>query len=527
MTVFVRQEDVDELLAAYNANDKGPTHKDTVTALHTMIQNASVDYDETKKTIISVFLKDLINEIPMKKPNSTAILPEDIALKNGNSMDAIDVWVEAKIKNGSIKKDTNDDVEKRNDITSDEQNLEDGRIDLKNMTRMNASGNNSDCSIHAFLTSVSPAFRKIDQSNKNTIANYFRRNILHDLYTDIIIDKIKTSIGNKNTDSSLIGIIRDQLDLHAPGKFLSDGVYTLLGNKYNMYVLLIEKSRLNLINGDKQTQNNGIIIYNTGGNHFEPVKDTGTNEYIFKYDKIKEQNEYQPPSAIKNYCMCKDHSLKEGDILEHNTNKINHIILSFEHNDTTGECKYIYITKYKNNMSDSELNTLYKQVSNGLIIQERIVNEKTWEENLRKGLDKQPGTSDFKNNFVQTQKKFAKNLVDQGFESIDKLEHVENIVTTINNYTYTGTTRNITTNIILPVNTNGNIVTLCTNKDCKESIIYDTSTGIYKIVAATKGGARSSRKHARSRVHAPTRKSSRSLPQTWEADKGESQTELL
>jgi ubiquitin C-terminal hydrolase len=44
---------------------------------------------------------------------------------------------------------------------------------------------------------------------------------------------------------------------------------------------------------------------------------------------------------------------------------------------------------------------------------------------------------------------------------------------------------------------------------------------------AAVGGARTTRKHARSRVHAPTRKSSRSSPQTWEADKGESQTELL
>ena len=225
--------------------------------------------------------------------------------------------------------------------------------------------------------------------------------------------------------------------------------------------------------------------------------------------------------------MCNSHAVSVGDILEHNDDKTNHIILSIAQIDKSARCIHIYITKYEESMSYSELNKLYKQVSNGLIIEEIIVNANIWEKNIRNTLEKESLSKSDANEQIKSLKTMAQNLVKDGFNSIDKVEHVENVVTTINNYTYTGTTRNITTNIILPVNTNGNIVTLCTNKDCKESIIYDTSTGIYKIVAATKGGARTTRKHTRSRVHAPTRKSSRSLPQTWEADKGESQTELL
>jgi hypothetical protein len=60
-----------------------------------------------------------------------------------------------------------------------------------------------------------------------------------------------------------------------------------------------------------------------------------------------------------------------------------------------------------------------------------------------------------------------------------------------------------------------------------DNINSDGIVFLYRRVPPAVGGARTTRKQARSRVHAPTRKSSRSSRQTLEADKGESQTELL
>ena len=142
-----------------------------------MSKNRLQNYIKTRKwrggeTISSVTTEYAITRISTKIHNKEGDLDlVDSSLKNIVKYTEINDWVVKKTTLMPHK--TNPEIKRF--LTVDEKQLKDTD---NNYAVINTSGNRNDCLIHAFLTGVSPIFRQLSETDKNTIASYFRRVVL-------------------------------------------------------------------------------------------------------------------------------------------------------------------------------------------------------------------------------------------------------------------------------------------------------------------------------------------------------------
>ena len=169
-------------------------------------------------------------------------------------------------------------------------------LESKGFQRMEASGNENDCLIHSFLTSLSSIFREFDKVNRNTIANSFRRTNFVQLAEKLDDATYKNWFPQQHN----VQMFRNQLIAELTDRFaLSDLHITFLINNYNICVYLYEAPRggdgtkiwnlMSPYNYDKNMDYPTIIIYNPGKNHYEPVCNNASSpQYVFKSRPIEE-----------------------------------------------------------------------------------------------------------------------------------------------------------------------------------------------------------------------------------------------
>jgi hypothetical protein len=338
----------------------------------------------------------------------TEITDTDTALLNGNSIDAVEVWVKAKATKLDITLGDQSMTKPENDLSIDEYSVF-GDIGLR---RMKSSGNDNDCLVHSLLTSTSETFRKMDKGGKDVIASLFRRTILVNLYDSLIkADPKKEELKTMKKDL----LSTRNLDLDIASKFAV---------KYNINILLRDRDRFGDTNpwtivNDSPT-NNIIIIYNPGKNHFEGVSNL-VGKYVFEYsfiDKWASKIVFKDKENL----ACK---FKNGDDITHGTDEFKVLVTGLK----DGACNYVYVV----NMNDTrDITKLRKDVDAGIIIKEAIDQEKEDVEK-RKRLK---GDALAQYIIEYTHKKSRKDeLLISGNVNIDSIPGVINIADTLDEYT--------------------------------------------------------------------------------------------
>jgi hypothetical protein len=237
------------------------------------------------------------------------LTPADNAVLDGNNIDAIETWVEAKrleFKIPLIEENIATKVLEK----LDEETIGDFFKDTFNgFERMVSSSYKNDCLIHSLLNALSPTFRKINLNNnedtdKNKIASYFRRTILPIIYNNQITGSNNTKATklriqselkkNGALDIDVAGVFSEKYNVNI---FLKDRDNTINPGKNAIWYLLTPKAivKKNATNKERttagllaQTSAPVILLYNPGKNHFEAIRDPTNNTYIFEYNLIQD-----------------------------------------------------------------------------------------------------------------------------------------------------------------------------------------------------------------------------------------------
>lgn len=203
------------------------------------------------------------------------------------SVNDIDNWIlyESGNVNGMIYHDTPKDAETIRE-SNDTQMLQEKFTTIlgaiANGKRMQASGSNSDCLIHSFLTCISNAYRTLDEEQKNAIGYLFRRLILPELPSELTADErmvLRIEFGGDSVDKfNDYNVIDDfnqlEPDNLASASYLSEITGRRLANRFKVNILFVFSNQQKYIHRHIHPtipRMNTICIYGTGG-HFEPIR---------------------------------------------------------------------------------------------------------------------------------------------------------------------------------------------------------------------------------------------------------------
>jgi len=319
----------------------------------------------------------------------------DMKVKAADSYLAIDIWVQAKIKelSNSIDKshigteaNTGLVVKGNLRVKADKDSPDDNLLPTLQLAggtdkyqRMVSSAGagaqpafplytgNNDCLIHAILTALSPSFRTLKKPPKDLIASYFRRAILLDIYNQLISER---GGPNNEINNDFINNLNDlptsnNLDTHIAGQ---------LGIKYKIRILVRDRNnpvtKWNL-EGNANIDTPYIIIYNPGQNHFEAVRFNPTTDnpngiYIFNKNSIKEwlqQKEKLDRDETKLKCKIDGNNVENGFVIQYD--KKLYSVIDVENNRDNTSCGYIYVVNYDNAQNKKSLNEILKAFNTG------------------------------------------------------------------------------------------------------------------------------------------------------------------
>jgi len=220
----------------------------------------------------------------------------DSLFKQNINYTDIDKWVLR--KTGQMLK--NGITEIKRDLSVNEKPLKD--TDTFNDYKVaKTSANRNDCLIHAFLTGVSPVFRRLEQNNKDIVASYFRRIILlwlvlHEPIETPTIKKMKNELRESVAlQDDVIDYLAEKFKINIYYGFRRDGIF--------IWIL-----------AQPPIDTPFIMIINPGAYHYETVC-SPTNEYIFDYDLIKDKIEQNVKSKFQNHSQAeKDAALEQNAI---------------------------------------------------------------------------------------------------------------------------------------------------------------------------------------------------------------------
>ena len=226
-------------------------------------------------------LSSLFNTNPTPQPQAQALTPSDDALLKAANYPAIDVWVKQKMNELNLQRfvgSENDNTQAVAYLTDEDQLQGNTPFPngITNYQRMESSGDNLNCLIHAVLTALSPTFRTLEKAGKDSIARYFRTVIAVEIYKQLI-----TRTGDQNGEfkDRLADLVRGHgdLDVSIAGK---------LGEKYHFGVFLRDRTTpatkwAFLGDTDQNAPTPFIMIYNPGESHFEAIRYPNSNTYLF------------------------------------------------------------------------------------------------------------------------------------------------------------------------------------------------------------------------------------------------------
>jgi hypothetical protein len=147
-----------------------------------------------------------------------------------------------------------------------------------NLSSINTSSNKFDCLIHSFLDCTCPNFRKLTQSQKDSYANWFRREYFYSLFEKSPTNKIYKFLGKDD------GLFNELLGDLKPVIYLQGYHALLLAELYKINIIVITKvsgqfKQAKLDSGSDKT----IIIYNPGDGHFRGVR-KNSDTFMFTKD---------------------------------------------------------------------------------------------------------------------------------------------------------------------------------------------------------------------------------------------------
>jgi ubiquitin C-terminal hydrolase len=442
MTVFVRQEDVAALLTAY---DKGPTHGDTVKALQTMIENASIDY---KTNTISVFLKDLI----------------DPSFK-----DVIQIEGYCPLVNNKTYCFMNAVIQMLYSIPE----LRSFFINIDNETIKKANIKAKDTEIHTtdiLLKTFSVLFKYLNSNKQTTIDIETIKDTLinNDKIYHIFISIFPKSETHGHKDASeFFNLLFKIFEYFTPMKsiydtiMLTENTVFICKNKTNSSLSEIPST---------ETYPLGIIAL-----PITPSNSTIQN-LITEFERENILVDYKDTSDL-----CKDGTITSNKVKICATNHTKYIWISLKRFEqtSTDTSRTGKITSKRIDTPITPTNIITFPISN--------TSAPTLLSFQLKGCICNSGGV-YRGHYWYILCKDGMPYLKLNDSEVKKVDSTYDL--TVSGYVY----------------------------------LYER---VNTAATAAVGGARMTRKHARSRVHAPTRKSSRSSRQTLEADKGESQTELL
>uniref|UniRef100_A0A6C0IGX5 Uncharacterized protein n=1 Tax=viral metagenome TaxID=1070528 RepID=A0A6C0IGX5_9ZZZZ len=187
---------------------------------------------------------------------------------NTTNLDSLNTWIQ-RIAQQRGERYNGPDVlvpEKGSNILGHEFGVLSGGIQMK------SSENRNDCLIHSFLSSVSPAFRKLTLALRNAIASTFRREVLP-LLTDFQnLPRYEDEEDNDNLEG---------------GEFLSDDIGERLSARFLIGILFVQRGNTKRNKSFAESKNpkmsdRSIVIHGTRA-HFTPVK-IGENYIIDSND---------------------------------------------------------------------------------------------------------------------------------------------------------------------------------------------------------------------------------------------------
>jgi len=223
----------------------------------------------------------------------------DSVFKDNINYTEIDEWV-LKITSQMSK---NDITEIKRDLSVNEKPLKD-TYTFNDYKVVKTSANRNDCLIHAFLTGVSSEFRRLQQKDKDIVASYFRRIILlwlvlHEPTETPTIKKMKTELRESVAlQDDVIDYLAEKFKINIYYGFRRDGIFIWM-----------------LSNPPIDTP--FIMIINPGAYHYETVR-SSNNEYIFKYDLIKDKIEQNVKSKLQNHTQ----EEKDAALAQHAINQV-------------------------------------------------------------------------------------------------------------------------------------------------------------------------------------------------------------
>ena len=278
----------------------------------------------------------------------------DIKLKAADSYKAINTWVQEKIVelNLQAEKGTEANTAVRDVLTPADQLLDEIHFpgEITKYQRMVSSGNDNDCLIHSFLNALSPEYRTLRRAGKDPIASYFRRNILADLYSDLITKG--DEIGELNR---ILRQINGQppLDTHVAGQF---------GIRYKISILIRDRERPETkwnLEGDTNPGIPFIMIYNPGSGHYEAIRYEDNNRYIFDrniigtWEAIKEA---QGLYGNEQVCKIEGLPVNLGDVIKYGNNRYS--VIDMQNSDDGTTCKYIHVVEYNKTQTKAQLDKI-------------------------------------------------------------------------------------------------------------------------------------------------------------------------
>ena len=273
-----------------------------------MTSNRLQNYIKTRKwkggfLINSSTTEDDINTQSQSIDTKYTLDAIDSLFKSNITYTEIDKWVLKRTDEGGILKNENDITKKKESLSQDETPLK-NTDNFKNYEKVITSANRNDCLIHAFLTGVSSEFRRLQQKDKDIVASYFRRIILlwlvlHEPNETSTIKKMKTELRESVAlQDDVIDYLAEKFKINIYYGFRRDGIFIWM-----------------LSNPPIDTP--FIMIINPGAYHYETVR-SSNNEYIFKYDLIKDKIEQNVKSKLQNHTQ----EEKDAALAQHAINQV-------------------------------------------------------------------------------------------------------------------------------------------------------------------------------------------------------------
>ena len=221
---------------------------------------------------------------------------------------------------------------------------------------MHSSANKYDCLIHSLLTALSSTiFAKLHQSDKDIIADYFRRNILFELVIE-------------NRD--IVPSITDEMLNEIPGEGPLDfEVIRIISIKYKINFLVKDRGAA-WVFSDFNPSNPGILIYNPGQGHYESIRYEPSDAYIFSNAQMVKWETAITTSDLKNKEKC---IFNNGNIIRSKENGKFYVVIDVNITDDGSRCAHIYIRIIPNDaITKAEVKKFQSFISNCIMLEKPI-----------------------------------------------------------------------------------------------------------------------------------------------------------